>query len=433
VLPILWISVTMVVAFYLLPDGRLWNARLLPFFYFATFLWAAYGLAWLARPFMVMVGDLLALPPRIGRWLYAPAVAIVVAAVVITFSHTAEGWIKWNYSGYEGKEGWPTYSRVNDFLAELQTPGRVMVEHSDKLDKFGTPRAFEIIPYWTPSDTMEGTLMEAAFTAPYHFINQAELSVQPSNAIVGVDYPGRDTQRGLTHLQLMNIPYLLTVSPEVTAEVDADPRTDKLATFDEISIFRISGTTGYVEVARYEPLKVSTDDWRSTIVPWYKEEAALDVPIIWDRGEPELDQFESVAPADVTNPPAEPVNTEGQIVMEQLENERLTFETTAIGVPHLIKISYFPNWKVEGAEGPFIVSPSFMMVIPQQREVTLTYGRTLSNIVGQVLGGLALAVLVAVMVLDLRSRRRVERAVEWSAGVSADVPVEPPADKPPLE
>jgi hypothetical protein len=135
----------------------------------------------------------------------------------------------------------------------------------------------------------------------------------------------------------------------------------------------------------------------------------------------------------VTNPPAEPVNTEGQIVMEQLENERLTFETTAIGVPHLIKISYFPNWKVEGAEGPFIVSPSFMMVIPQQREVTLTYGRTLSYIVGQVLGGLALAVLVAVMVLDLRSRRRVERAVEWSAGVSADVPVEPPADKPPLE
>ena len=31
--------------------------------------------------------------------------------------------------------------------------------------------------------------MESSFTAPYHFINQAELSKEPSNAIIGVDYP----------------------------------------------------------------------------------------------------------------------------------------------------------------------------------------------------------------------------------------------------
>ena len=46
------------------------------------------------------------------------------------------------------------------------------------LDKFGTPRIFELIPYWTDQPTMEGTLMESSFTAPYHFVNQAELSLQ---------------------------------------------------------------------------------------------------------------------------------------------------------------------------------------------------------------------------------------------------------------
>ncbi len=47
--------------------------------------------------------------------------------------------------------------------------------------------------------TMEGTLMEASFTAPFHFINQAELSKQPSNAIIGVDYPSLDVAKGITH------------------------------------------------------------------------------------------------------------------------------------------------------------------------------------------------------------------------------------------
>ena len=71
-----------------------------------------------------------------------------------------------------------------------------MVEHGQKLDEFGTPRAFEIIPYWTKQDTMEGTLMEASYTAPFHFINQAELSEEASNAIIGVDYPGLDVPAG---------------------------------------------------------------------------------------------------------------------------------------------------------------------------------------------------------------------------------------------
>ena len=316
--------------------------------------------------------------------------------IVITASTTAAGWIKWNYSGYEGKPAWPAYKQINDFIGELP-PGRVMVEHSDKLDKFGTPRAFEIIPYWTPQPTMEGTLMEASFTAPFHFINQAELSVQASNAIVGVDYPGRDTKRGLTHLQLMNIPYLMTITPEVTKEVAADPRADLLAKIDDISIFRISGTTGYVEVMKNEPVRLATTNWRDDIVRWYKDEPSLRVPIIWDRGEPALASSSPITPNQVVNPPVEPINTEGEVVMEQLDNEKLTFQTTAIGVPHWIKVSYFPNWKVEGADGPFVASPSFMMVIPRQREVTLTYGRTASNWIGQALTLLGWIVVVALL------------------------------------
>jgi hypothetical protein len=405
VIPMLWSTIIIVVLFYTLPAGRLWNGRLLPFFYFTIHLWAAYGATWLIRSFAVLMKDLLALRPTISRKVYPSAVAVALAITSMLGGATAVGWITWNYSGYESKQPWPEYRAMMDYL-DYQAPGRVMWEHAPSLDKFGTPRIFELIPYWTDQPTMEGLLMESAFTAPYHFINQAELSLQPSHAIVGVQYPPRNTSDGIAHLQFMNISYMISVSPEVTQELIADPRADFLTQIDICSFFRIAGGEGYVTVMRNRPVRVKTEDWRSTIVPWYKDLNALQVPVLWDRGEPELQQFELIASDQVTSPPVVPIETDGIVLSEQIENERITFETTAIGEPHWIKMSYFPNWRVEGAEGPFVASPSFMMVIPTERVVTLYYGRTWSNNVGQILVVIGILVVVGTLVLDRRRRRR---------------------------
>jgi hypothetical protein len=45
-------------------------------------------------------------------------------------------------------------------------------------------------------------------------------------------------------------------------------------------------------------------------------------------------------------------------------------------VPILVRTSYFPNWKVEGAEGPYRSAPNLMVVVPTSNEVKLTYGYT---------------------------------------------------------
>jgi hypothetical protein len=371
---------------------------------------------------MVMMHDLFRLRGVSARRIYVPVVAIVVGAIVAITSTTAAGWIKWNYSGYEGKAGWSQYNEINQFLDTL-TPGRVMVEHGNKLDEFGTPRAFEIIPYWTDLDTMEGTLMEASYTAPFHFINQRELSVEASNAIIGVDYPPAvDVPMGITHLQLMNIPYLLTLTEEVASQVEADSRAELLATFGDYRVFRILGTTGYVEVMENEPvrLQVKQSEWRDLAVQWYRSEADLSTPLVWDRGEEALQQYGSVTSGQVTGVPVTPVQTEGMVTNEILENESLSFDTTAIGQPHIVKISYFPNWHVEGAEGPYLVSPSFMMVVPTQSHVTLYYGRTAANTVGQVLEVLAWVLLLGITAWRIvlwRRRRRLAGAVEESVPV----------------
>jgi len=406
-LPLAWITVVTLVMFWVLPDGRLWNARVLPFFYFSIHMWAAYGAAWMVRPFMVMMRDLFGLRGITSRRIYAPVFAVVIGAVLIVTSTTAAGWIKWNYSGYEGKSNWAQYEQINNFLDTLE-PGRVMVEHGQKLDEFGTPRAFEIIPYWTRLDTMEGTLMEASYTAAFHFINQAELSKEASHAIIGVDYPPRDVAMGITHLQFMNIPYMIAYSEEVVSEMKADPRAELLTVFGEYHIFRITGCTGYVEVMQNEPVRVDMEQsaWRDMANKWYLDEQALQVPLVWDRGEEPLQQFQEITPDEATDPPVTPLVTDGRVTNEFLENEKLTFDTTAVGQPHYVRISYFPNWHVEGAEGPYLVSPSMMMVIPTQPHVTLYYGRTMANTAGQILEVLGWLLLLGLTVWRIVRWRR---------------------------
>jgi hypothetical protein len=139
----------------------------------------------------------------------------------------------------------------------------------------------------------------------------------------------------------------------------ADSRAELLAVFGDYNIFRISGCTGYVEVMENEPvrLEVEQGEWRDLAVQWYRDEAALSTPLVWDNGEEALEQYESVISDQVADPPVTPVETDGRVTNEQLENESLSFDTTAIGEPHWVKISYFPNWHVEGAEGPYLVSP----------------------------------------------------------------------------
>ena len=119
--------------------------------------------------------------------------------------------------------------------------------------------------------------------------------------------------------------------------------------------------------------------WYDSILPWFNSGDPDRIFILWDQGEEELNRFEEITFVQPDNPARHIPDYEGEVVEEKIENEKITFETTAIGVPHIIKISYFPNWKAIGAEGPFVISPSFMMVIPAPVSYTHLFTTSFSN------------------------------------------------------
>ena len=94
--------------------------------------------------------------------------------------------------------------------------------------------------------------------------------------------------------------------------------------------------------------------------------------------------------------------------------------TSRPGHPLLVKISYHPRWRAEGADGPYLVSPGLMMVVPRQAEVRLTYAaRTWADHLGRTVGLATLALGLA-----LAGRRRMGKS-------SARARPEPPRPKAP--
>ncbi len=375
----------------------LYNARLLPYWFMGVFLFAgiAVGLATM----------------RLARWLpnrnentvVGGVLAIgLTLAVTIIGVHDIPGWVNWNYQGYEGKAAYPELERLVTAVDELP-PGRVMWEYNKEVqDRYGTPMALMLIPYWSDEhDTMEGVFFESSLTTPFHFLNQSEMSKSPSQPVRGLTYRTFALERGVEHSKLFNIAYYVTQTEEMAAEANR-LGLDPLVVDEAFSVFALPDTAA-VEVASYVPMVYAGEESFSDVaINWYADIDTLDRWIAAD-GPPEWQRFD-----DLLGPYDEgrELDTSGQVVSNiEVDDHRISFETTAVGIPHLVKTSYFPNWEATGADGPYRASPSLMIVVPTQEEVLLEFNNTWTENVGMVLTLLALA-FVAWWVYERRSLRR---------------------------
>jgi hypothetical protein len=82
----------------------------------------------------------------------------------------------------------------------------------------------------------------------------------------------------------------------------------------------------------------------------------------------------------------------------QLGDQDLRFSVDKIGVPILVKISYFPNWHVSGAEGPYRIAPNLMVVVPTSNNVHLTYERSQLDYLAYLLTFLGIAMLIVMRI-----------------------------------
>jgi uncharacterized membrane protein len=81
----------------------------------------------------------------------------------------------------------------------------------------------------------------------------------------------------------------------------------------------------------------------------------------------------------------------------RVSDDEINFHVDRLGVPVLVRVSYFPDWHATGAAGPWRAEPNLMVVIPSAHDVTLRYGPSNSGRLGDVLFLVGLLALVALV------------------------------------
>jgi hypothetical protein len=386
---------------------HIWNARLLPFFYLSLYMLAAVGVSEVVRSIAVIVDGRVEARRRtaevVGTVLSLGAVLIVVALPlrVLPGGHVAsdgsykwmslsthddsfvDSWAIWNYSGYERKAAYPEYRAIVSTMADLgktEGCGRAHWEYEGDLNRYGTPMALMLLPFWTDGciGSMEGLYFESSATTPFHFLNASETSTAPSNPVRDLPdrpmpYSGFDLDKGVRHLQLMGVRYYMAFSDQAVTAADTNPDLTLVASSPPWKVYEVADSD-LVEPLANEPavlegMSNKNPAWQKDAVAWYTNPADLDVllapsgPAAWQRvARGEEPERRALPATKVTN------LHEGDL--------SITFDVDQIGKPVLVKTSYFPNWKVSGADGPYRVTPNLMVVVPTSKHVELSYGYT---------------------------------------------------------
>lgn len=450
----LWLTATSAVLAVLVvvaPQSRLWNARILPFWYLFLYFLAAAAVVELIGAVSVLAAREPTVPRR-GVLVGGPVVLALVtaAAVALPLWHMPFGkvskdgstyswmgittkdhsfipaWVKWNYSGYERKDAYPEYQSVVSTMSQLGQQrgcGRAMWEYDKDLDRFGTPMALMLLPYWTDGciGSMEGLYFEASATTPYHFINQSELSAAPSRAERGLPYGDLDLSLGVDHLQLLGVKYYMAFSESAVAQAAKNASLTPIATTGKWHVYEVA-TSDIVQPLANQPavvkgMKVGGKTWQHMAVDWYLDRSqwtvmrAADGPSSWQR-------------IDERGTPVAKPSAAVKVSAIQTGPETIKFRVDRTGTPMLVKASYFPNWQVTNAKGPYRVAPNLMVVIPTGNVVTLRYGRTHVDWLGILLtlGGIALVVVLA-------GRRRLHIPPRAPRVSEVPTPLSPPPDE----
>ncbi len=414
--------------------GLLWNPRLLPFVYLTRYLLMVIGalevLTWIVNAARRRLAN-----AQLATYEGAAAATAIAVSLLIVFGWmyeklpmggpvtegessvyawgpfrkgpdtgraVADGWTRYNWQGYEGRGAYPEYNAVVNSMDEIGRTrgcGRALWENNSDNSEYGTTMALMLLPHWTDGciASMEGLFFEASGTTPYHFLTTAAMSQSSSNPVRQLRYTNNDASVGVEHMSDLGVRYLMVRTDPAKAEAAAQERLDFVMTSGPWDIYELRGAN-IVEPLTVQPVVVAErgGDQRERNLElgtsWFQRREdwpaipADDGPAEWQRISVEIDLDARVGePGDRSRNVDYVVPTETiaavplpqvSVTDVEIRQQSIAFNVDQVGVPVLVRVSYFPNWNVEGADGPYRVSPNHMVVVPTSRSVTLTYGRS---------------------------------------------------------
>jgi len=405
------------------------------FAYVILLCWACYCAApWIGvvdirfLPFMqlfLMLGGAMSLGVLTERlkqkWMMPLLLLVCVLPFVSHLEKKASAWIPWNYNGFETKGLWPAFSEVNRYLEGSVSDPRVVYEHSPLHNEAGTTRAFESLPFFSGRSTLEGLYMQSSISSPFVFYIQSEISKESSRPFPQYRYSPVNLAAGVEHLKLFNVRDYIVVSSTIKEMIREFPEFTLKRGIPPYFIYELTTNENrYVVPLQFEPVLCDADDWKGSSFRWFQSYGKhRGVHLVFDpEGKTDRSRFKaavSAFPPPLSDAVFDKAGVSGSLpripvgrtcsVTEEVRGEEILITTSDPGVPLLIKMSYHPNWKVEGANGIYLASPSFMMIYPNRNDVRLYYGKTLWDYAGYAATGAGIVIVLVMGWAGIRRRK----------------------------
>lgn len=352
---------------------------------------------------------------------------------------TPFGWAASNEQGMERKSGWKEYQNLVSTLRtlpcgralwELATLPKTSTSPKRESIRYGSSMSLMSLPYFTNSCTqsMEGLFFESSATAPFHWLTKSMVVEKSSNPQRRLPYPTFDLERGIERMRALGIRYYLPSTEKALSAAAKSSNLRAVAKSEPYVVYEITDSAVVVPLLEQPVVATGIGNGLETgfidvgIAQWmeptkYPAAITLSGPPEWERRKVTITRTPGlkgalpkrgvgVTLATGSTKRLEPI-TITNVKVKQLS---MSFTVDKVGVPVLVRISSFPNWVAKGAKGPYRSTPNFMVVIPQSRNVTLSYARSTSEVAGLLLSALS---LVALTVVGFGSRKR-PRAPESS-------------------
>ena len=350
-------------------------------------------------------------------------------------------WAKDNFDGYEATAEWPELRALIKTMINVGKThgcGRAMWDYEDEFARYGTEFAPALLPMWTDGciGSMEGLFLESSPSLPYLLINASMLSARPGDPQSRLPYPGLDVSQGVPRLQQWGVRYYLVFSPaaQEQARVNADLQLVATTPYtrdceaEELSA-RTCPTTWEIYQVADSPLvaglaiqpavitgieQTQLGGWLDVAMAQYIDQSRYPVPLAadgpkdWQRVAATIDRpFASNFGDGTTIAAATSRILPAVEVADIVEgNGSLSFSVDRVGVPVVVKESYFPTWRANGADGPYRLAPNMMVVIPTARTVTLGIERDAAGTLGLLLTAMGVLGVAALVVRSRRARSR---------------------------
>ena len=302
--------------------------------------------------------------------LYFSKVILLIVVCITTFylNTTLVHWAKWNYESWHNKELYSDFMAINENLSGTLSMPRVFAESSDKSNKAGTPRAFEMLPYFANRSTGSGLYQESTITAPAFFYVQSMLSRTPSCPFFTTRTCSRlNLQKVIPYLDLFGIQDIVLMSEQAKKSAKKVDELKFVFSSGPWEIYSLKKNVQLVEVLNQPYKIIKNKDWKDFFYEWtvnYNINSTFLIFTSHEHGDKFLKNSLEARKVDKGN-----CNPKVQVSFKGFE-----LNTNCPNTPHLIKFSYHPKFKTSDGSPYYLISPGFILSFPKTNKVSFEFG-----------------------------------------------------------